>query len=179
MAQAGLEFDNLQTPITDTAFRERLADFWLSGATIESSDQVRAREIMGDHFYGIGDLIKYFKDGFDMYNSPLSENFQDWLAQIPLSEQQLVEHSKTHILFPGYKEFNLRWLFLNKLKGYLDQNEWRQKEPYVNDIFLKNRWYLLRLRPLPGSENKTLEEQLALLPEIEEVPPACVVTLGM
>ena len=181
MAQAGLSFDNLQTPIDDISFRKRLVDFWLSGAFTESSDQVRAREMMGHRFYGIGDLIRYFQEGFGLNNSPLSENYQDWLAEIPFNEAQMIKHSRTHIIFPGYDKFNIRWLLINKLglSRYELDRDWRGKEPYVNKVYLGNRWYMLRIKPLPHSEDKTYDEQLAILPEDEEVPPACVVALGM
>ncbi|HJX45911.1 MAG TPA: hypothetical protein VJ399_01950 [Patescibacteria group bacterium] len=179
MAQAGLEFDNLQTPITDTAFRERLADFWLSGALVESSQQVRAREIMGDHFYGIGDLIRYFREGFEFDDfSPLTYPYQQALTKIPFSAHQLMKYRKTHILFPGYKEFNIpNLLCLDKLSGFLKKQDWDKNKPYMKETYLGNRWYLVRLKPFPYSIVRSFEKQI--LPDNEEVPRACVVTMEM
>ncbi len=49
---------------------------------------------------------------------------------------------------------------------------WYRNEKFGTKVTLKFRWYLLLKDIVPGSENKTLDEQQAMLPKEYEVPTA-------
>jgi hypothetical protein len=53
---------------------------------------------------------------------------------------------------------------------------WYAKEKLATKIKLSLRWYLLLKDIVPGSENKTFEEQVAMLPKEYEVPSAVLET---
>jgi hypothetical protein len=49
---------------------------------------------------------------------------------------------------------------------------WYRNEKFATKVNLKFRWYLLLKEIVPGSENKTFDEQVAMLPKEYEVPTA-------
>jgi len=53
---------------------------------------------------------------------------------------------------------------------------WYTNEQFANEVTLRLRWYLLLKDIVPNSENKTFDEQKAMLPKEYEVPSAVVET---
>ena len=53
---------------------------------------------------------------------------------------------------------------------------WYSKEKFANKVKLGLRWYLLLKDIVPNSENKTFDEQVAMLPKEYEVPSAVAET---
>jgi hypothetical protein len=60
--------------------------------------------------------------------------------------------------------------------SYMSGDAWYKNEKFANKVTLKLRWYLLLKDIVPNSENKTFEEQQALLPGEYEVPSAVAET---
>ena len=56
--------------------------------------------------------------------------------------------------------------------AYMSDDAWYKNEKFASKVTLKPRWYLLLKDIVPNSENKTFEEQQAMLPEEYEVPSA-------
>lgn len=60
--------------------------------------------------------------------------------------------------------------------SYMAGDAWYKDEKFANKVTLKLRWYLLLKDIVPNSENKTFEEQQAMLPGEYEVPSAVAET---
>src|SRR5205823_3038780 len=77
---------------------------------------------------------------------------------------------------PGWSLFAL-WVVLNS-RGIFSPEEWLANEPraWKDEAPCFRR---LRMEPFRGSYGKTFDEQVALLPAGEQVPPARVVVAGV
>lgn len=128
--------------------------------------QDQAKEIMGKNMLGLEDVMKHFGVTFSMEQLPQ-------MVEIPFSDAILQEYQDTHVLFPGYP---LTILDICKessqVSFYLRQNIGSEKQGFMEKK-VSCRWYLIRKEEVPGSRNKTFEEQKQLLLSDTEIPRAC------
>jgi hypothetical protein len=89
---------------------------------------------------------------------------------------------ETHFAFVGVDSITMMELQrLNpqatepRFYGYAP-DAWYAKEKFATKTKLTLRWYLLLKDIVPGSENKTFDEQVAMLPKEYEVPTAVAET---
>ncbi len=122
LEEAGLNYDDLQKPISDRKFRRGLVEFWKSGKQVDPLTTPRRRKVsfgpalrqlsahhqwvqqaMGQRFFGIEDWVK-------LYGISLSAKQLEPVAQFPWSEEVLNGpcqfHSdkvvaQTHVAFLG------------------------------------------------------------------------------
>ncbi|PIS41015.1 MAG: hypothetical protein COT26_00320 [Candidatus Kerfeldbacteria bacterium CG08_land_8_20_14_0_20_43_14] len=153
----------------DPTYARRIARFMRAGGYSPSTDQKRAREIMGSNFLGVEDVIKHF--GISLTDDEVSA-----LWDIPFPESVLQERKNTHILFPGYP------LTILDIRGKVPRELFRSLEDawYNGEKFAKKekvalRWYLIRKDIIQNSTGKTYQGQTALLADTEEIPRACEV----
>jgi len=151
----------------DPAYVRRVVRFMQAGGYSPSTDQKRAREIMGNNFLGVEDAIKHF--GISITDDEASA-----LRDIPFPESVLRECKDTHILFPGYP------LSISDIRGrvprelfYSHEDSWYNGEKFAKKEKVQLRWYLIRQDITPNSTSKTYQDQVALLPDTEEPPRAC------
>jgi len=142
----------------------------------ESPDQKIARSILGKDFIGIEEVEKNLGVAFTQID--LAE-----LEKIPFTEETLEACKGTHIPVPGYpltaldiEEKILRDRYLELSES--DLKRMRKELEAVAEEFEKvekvgARWYLMRKDIVPGSTNKSWEQQIAMLPENEKIPRAC------
>jgi hypothetical protein len=88
--------------------------------------------------------------------------------------------SETHFAFLGITALNgapltvAKWLELHPATGqpkfYFNQNPWHAGQPHTDVATTELRWYLMLKDIVPGSMDKTPEEQVAMLPPEYEVP---------
>lgn len=127
-----------------------------------------ARAIMGSNFIFPADVAS--KLGVKYSSSDLQK-----LAKMPFSESILRECKDTHILFPSFSLSILetREKAPNKMfHSYSDA--WYNGHSFAHSERPEVRWHLIRKEKVPGSTNKTYSQQLALLSNQEENPPAVV-----
>lgn len=153
----------------DPAYARRIARFMQSGGYSPSTDQKRAREIMGSNFLGVEDVIKHFGVSF-------SDDEVAQLREIPFTEAQLRECKDTHVLFPGYTLtiLDIRSRVPKEL-FYSHDGAWYTDQKFATEERVGLRWYLIRKDIVKNSTSKTYQEQIALLPANEEAPRACEV----
>jgi hypothetical protein len=115
--------------------------------------------------YGIQDVEEIFGV---QYTPP---EFAALAAEVPFSDEVLRDSAGTHMLFPSAPMSLLDVRAKHKTDFYSETSGWYAEDRHS---FSRNampvRWNLLRLRPVPGSNRKTWQEQLALLDDTEEVP---------
>lgn len=135
------------------------------GLVTEKTSQERARTIMGfKNFFGIEEATQYF--GINPSKRDLIK-----LEKIPFSPKVLHACKKTHILV-AVLPISILQIRINiePRLWYLHNDGW-----YDRCFFAKDRgeasWQLIRKNPIPGSMNKSWEEQQELLSKYEEVPP--------
>jgi len=153
--------------------------FIQNGGFVSTTDQKRAREIMGKNFFGVEEAIKYF--GVNPNRQQLAA-----LSEIPFSEAVLEQLKDTHVLVAV---FPLSILDIrDKLgfsSGYDDlfcdgggMDIW-----YIKESFAKERskviWQLVGKTIVDKSTSKTWQEQQALIGEEEEIPTAQVMIYVM
>jgi len=134
---------------------------------------LRASEIMGRNFFGVGENIQYF-------NFLPSERDIDALSEIRtprgrlISEKQLIECRDTHILVAMFKVSILNIRFQLAPELFSDQ-EWYEGQSFAKECGAVG-WQLVRKTPVDGSLSRCWDEQQRLLNENEEIPSAQVVT---
>ncbi|MEK7639953.1 MAG: hypothetical protein AAB424_02360 [Patescibacteria group bacterium] len=151
----------------DPAYARRVARYMQSGGYSPSTDQKRARDIMGSNFLGVEDIIKHF--GISLTDDEVS-----LLRDIRFTEAQLQECKDTHVLFPGYP------LSILEIRDRVPNAMFYSQDWYNDEKFTKKEkvglhWYLIRKDIVENSTSKTYQEQTALLTSNEEVPRACEV----
>lgn len=97
-------------------------------------------------------------------------------APCPFHKGKMIR--ETHFAFVGLDRVSI--MELQKLNPKATEprfyqygsDAWYRNEKFATKVNLKFRWYLLLKDVIPGSENKTFDEQVAMLPEGYEVPTA-------
>ncbi len=166
LMDAGLTFDDLQTPIDDPDFRQRLVTFWRRGGIVvevqETESQKAARAIMRTNFLGLPEVVQHFGHVSEI---PLAT-----LAEIPFSEETLRACAETHVLVAdiGLSILNVRQKARN---GLFYPQDWFNSEAFAQETD-KACWRLIRKTPVDSSRRKTWNEQMKLIPDSDEVPSA-------
>ncbi len=147
-------------------------------------DWQRARDIMGKNFFGI-------EDWATLYGANFSQKQLREVAEFPWSEDIL--NSTCPLCGKTVKDCHFAFLGLDRLNGkpltilkfqelypvtaqprfasYISDS-WYSEEKFVAETTMSLRWYLLHTNIVPKSEDKTFDEQKAMLPAEYEVPSA-------
>jgi hypothetical protein len=139
---------------------------------LEYSEAVKAAaEIMGTNFHGPEAAYRHLGAQF------LPE-YHEAAAAMPFSPEVLEECKDTHLLV---------WLAPLALMAIWDRqtelfysksDPWygrRPERPWSTKVKIMAGWWLVRKSVVPGSLNKTWDEQQALLDPVEETPPSSAV----
>ena len=140
-----------------------------------TSDQKRAREIMGKNFLGIEEVTKHYGMAFS------AEQLAS-LATIPFSEATLKACKDTHILVAGFPMTILEIRAKapkNPKTFYSYKDAWYNNEAFAANERVELRWYLIRKNIVANSTSKDFETQKDLLSENEMVPRACEFTYAI
>jgi hypothetical protein len=137
----------------------------------------------GVHHFGITDWQTYFNLALPIRLVAAAGQFP-WRptvldAPCPFHRGRLVRD--THFAFVSLDSMTMMELQRLNPKGgqprfYSDEDSWYADEAFAIERTLGLRWHLLLKEIVPGSENKTFEEQQAMLPEDYEVPSALAET---
>ncbi len=154
----------------------------LSSKLFRGIPQERAREIMGQNFFGLDEAVKYF------LITPSHEQSVA-LGEVPFSEEILMSLRDTHLLvavfpltIPQIKSrsgscWGLRVCYATH-GSVFNQNDGRLPEELsILQEQGEAEWWLIQKAPLDGSYDKSWEDQLALTsPSEQTVPTAQVAT---
>ena len=139
-----------------------------NGGFEPSTSQKRAREIMGQNFFGIEEAIKHFGVNPSRMQTAI-------LSEVPFTEEVLSVSKDTHVLVAVFPMsiLDIRGKIERKL-FYSHEDAWYNKQ-----MFAKDRgeidWRLVRKTPVENSISKSWNEQQALLDKNEEMPSAQVI----
>lgn len=132
-----------------------------NGGFEPSTNQERAREIMGTNLFDIEEAIKHF--GINPSRAALAV-----LSEVPFTEEVLQSCKATHILVAVFP------LSILEIRGKVDSNLFYDHSWYNKESFAKERgeigWQLVAKTPIVDSTSKTWDEQQALLSKDEETP---------
>ena len=131
-------------------------------------------------------------DWHEYHNLPLTPEQMVKVGDFPWSEALLNSPCpfhpgkmirETHFAFVGLDHVTiaeLQELYPQsgqpRFNSYMSGDAWYKNERFAKEVTLKLRWYLLLKDIVPKSENKTFEEQQAMLPVEYEVPSAVAET---
>lgn len=176
---------------TDNEYAGRIAEAMMrKGFFVGSIESRLARVVLGRNIFTDADWMSYYDAKFtkkqlreagkfpwgeDVLNSPCPFNF---------NKGKLVKD--THFAFLGISGLNgqpltvAKWLQLHPATGqpkfYFNTDPWQVGQPHTDVATMQLRWYLLLKDIVPGSTDKTPEEQVAMLPPEYEVPTTIVET---
>jgi hypothetical protein len=172
-------FDRLRT---DKPYLASVADFMVKGGVPVFTDVRIARLIMGNGLFGIEDWqtlygVKFTKKQLrEAGKFPWGEEVMN--GPCPFNPEKQVKD--THFAFLGVTGINgepltvQKWTKLHPATGqpkfYFADNPWYEGQPYTDETTLEFRWHLLLKEIVPGSTEKTPEQQAAMLPPEYEVP---------
>jgi hypothetical protein len=151
-----------------TAMSAKVSEVSLDPAAT-TSEQKRAREIMGKNFLGIEEVTKYYGMAFNQEQLAA-------LATIPFSEGTLKQCKDTHLLVAGFPMTILEIRAKapkNPKTFYSYKDAWYNGQVFATNERVTARWYLIRKDIVASSTSKNFDKQKALLSENEEVPRAC------
>lgn len=155
----------------DATFRRRIANLAKSGGYLPTTDQERAKRIMGANYIGPEAAMQHL--GVQYTDQELA-----MLSVVPFSEAVLKECAKTHILVAGASLSILEVRERAKSKSklfYSTTDAWYNTEKFARDEKVNVQWYLVRKEAVADSFSKNWDEQCALLTEDECVPRDCEV----
>ncbi|MBT9171597.1 MAG: hypothetical protein DDT18_01981 [Actinobacteria bacterium] len=138
-----------------------------NGGFEATTNQKRAREIMGKNFFGVEEAIKHFGFGVNPTHQQLAA-----LSEIPFSETVLEQSKNTHVLVAVFplSVLEIRDKVGSKLFYY---QSWYNKESFAKERG-ETSWQLVRQTPVDNSISKNWQEQQTLLSKDDEVPSAQV-----
>jgi len=149
----------------DPVYARRIARFMQNNGHSLYVSQMRAREIMGNNFLAIEDVIKHFGVSF-------TDDEMAALRDIPFSEAELLECKDTHVLFPGYPISQQE--IYNRVPNLFFKKYWYNCRNLDSKKKVELRWYLIRKDIVECSKNRTYQEQTEeRLTVNEEVPREC------
>jgi hypothetical protein len=132
-----------------------------NGGFEPSTDQKRAREIMGRNMFGVEEAIRHF--GVNPTRQQAAA-----LSEIQFSEATLAACKDTHVLVAV---FPLSILEIRSKGKLFYSQDWYNKESFAKDRG-ETEWQLVRKTPINNSISKNWQEQQALLGTNEETPKA-------
>jgi len=164
------------------ALLEQRQDFLVHGHSFVCKDVGSARQIMGSGMFGAEEWqtmygVKFTKKQLREANKwPWGEEVMN--GPCPFNPEKQVKD--THFAFLGVTGINgepltvQKWTKLHPATGqpkfYFADNPWYEGQPYTDETTLEFRWHLLLKEIVPGSTEKTPEQQAAMLPPEYEVP---------
>lgn len=177
----GVTLEHLARLRAEPEYAKRVAEYILRGGVDGSVPHKLARALMGKNFFGIEDWATLY--GADFSQKHLREVAEfPWGANILNSTCPLCGKTvkDCHFAFLGLDRLNgepLNILKFKELHPSTDQpwptsGTWYSKEKFATETTCDLRWYLLHTNIVPESENKTYDEQKAMLPAEYEVPSA-------
>jgi len=169
LESAGL-IDDLAQKVVDSKDNDlamKVVRLIRNGGFEPTTNQKRAREIMGKNFFGVEEAIEHF--GVNPTRQQLAA-----LSEIPFSEAVLEEKKNNHVLAAVFP------LSILEIRGKVDSGLFYDQSWYNKQSFAKEYgevcWQLVRKTPVDGSTSKNWSEQQALITEDDEVPSARVMT---
>ena len=153
----------------DNVLAKKVVALIQNNGFMPTTTQRRAREIMGQNFFGIEEAIRHF--GI----SPLKRQFTA-LAEIPFTEGVLKKYKDTHILVAVFplSLIQIRSKVAEKEKLFYEQ-DWYSEEKFAHKKGRLN-WRLIRKTPVDNSINKNWSEQQSLLKQDEYTPTVQTMT---
>lgn len=130
----------------------------------------RTKAIMGKNFFGVDEAVKHF--GVKPTGDQLAA-----LAQIPFSEETLLECKDSHVLVAVFPLSIVAIRAVAPKKVFCNQ-DWYDREQFATQAGTVG-WKLVRKNPVEGSTSKAWAEQQRLLRKDEETPSAQVVIYTM
>ena len=137
-----------------------------------TTNQDRAREIMGENFFDIKEAIEHFEV------NPSKQQIAA-LAEVPFSEEVLESCKDTHMLVAtpvpmsilDVREANSK-LFYKSAGGWYDGQMFAKRKGIAG-------WWLVRMTPVEDSMSKTWEQQRKLLGRNDETASARVMVYAI
>lgn len=179
----GVTPEHLARLRAEPEYAKRVAEYILRGG-VDGLHHKLARALMGQNFFGI-------EDWTTLYGANFSQKQLRQAAKFPWGEDVLNSTcplcGKTvkdcHFAFLGFDRLNGKPLTILKLQELhpntaqprfyrYTPDSWYSWEKFATDTTMSLRWYLLHTNIVPESENKTFDEQKAMLPVEYEVPSA-------
>lgn len=180
----GVTLEHLARLRAEPEYAKRVAEYILRGGVDGSVHHKLARALMGKNFFGI-------EDWATLYGANFSQKQLRKVAEFPWGEDILASTcplcGKTvkdcHFAFLGLDRLNGKPLNILKLQelhpattqprfASFTPDSWYSKEKFATGTTCDLRWYLLHTNIVPKSEDKTFDEQKAMLPVEYEVPSA-------
>ena len=180
----GVTLEHLARLRAEPNYAERVAEYMLHGGVKTSTHHKLAHTIMGKNFFGIEDWVAL------LFKTSSQKQFRG-VPDFPWSEEILTSTcplcvnivKDCHFAFLGFDRINGEPLTILKLQelhpaagrprfsSYYSQHDSHYSgKKFITETAMDFRWYLLHMDIVPGSENKTFEEQEAMLPAEYEVP---------
>lgn len=155
----------------DPSLVARIALCAKSGGFQASTDQKRAREIMGRNMFGVEEAITHFSV------TPSRAQFAA-LAEVPFSDEVLMSVKDTHILVALFP------LSICDIRAKCSTDRSFFNEAlYTREAFVHNSgeigWHLICKMPLEKFTSQTWDVQQSLLAENEETPSTQVMVYTM
>lgn len=173
---------------TDNEYVGRIAEAMMRKGLVGSIESRLARVVLGRNIFTDADWMSYYDAKFTRKQLREAGKFpwgEDVLnSPCPFNKGKLVKD--THFAFLGLAGLNGQPLTVAKLielhpatgqpKFYFNTDPWHVGQPHTDVATMQLRWYLLLKDIVPGSTDKTPEEQMAMLPPEYEVPTTIVET---
>lgn len=173
---------------TDKPFTGRMAELMIRDGITASTETKLARLILGRNIFTDADWMSYYNAKFtrkqlrDAGKFPWGEDVLN--SPCPFNKGKLVKD--THFAFLGISGINgqpltvAKWLELHPATGqpkfYNNTDPWHVGQPHTDLATMQLRWYLLLKDIVPGSTDRTPEDQVAMLPPEYEAPTTIVET---
>ena len=149
LMEAGISFDELQSPITNPDMRERLVKYWKSGGYSLTENHKKARDTMGSNFVGIEDAVEIFKI------TPTNDQLR-LLSNIMFKERDLILRRDRHVLIPIFP-LPISYL-VSKFPSLVSIGTKFRKSDFYTQI-VSPKWVLVEKEPIIDSYSSTWEEQ--------------------
>ena len=186
--QGGSPRDLFDLLRTDNEYAGRIAEAMMRKDLVGSIESRLARVVLGCNIFTAEDWMSYYDAKFTKKQLREAGKFpwgEDVLnSPCPFNKGKLVKD--THFAFLGISGLNgqpltvAKWLELHPATGqpkfYFNTDPWHTGQPHTDVATMQLRWYLLLKNIVPGSTDKTPEEQVAMLPPKYEVPTTIVET---
>ncbi|KKT28275.1 hypothetical protein A3G55_02855 [Candidatus Giovannonibacteria bacterium RIFCSPLOWO2_12_FULL_44_25] len=179
----GVTPDHLARLRAEPDYAKRVAEFMLRGGLDASIHQKLARAVMGKDFFGV-------EDWSALYGVNFSQKQLRQVAEFPWGEDILNSTcplcgkvvKDCHFAFVGLDRINGKPLTILKLqelhpatgqpKFHSYTSAWYSEQKFARETTMSFRWYLLHQNIVPKSEDKTYDDQKAMLTADYEVPSA-------
>lgn len=152
----------------------RVASLILNNGYELTTNQARAKEIMGKNFLGV-------EEGTKLFGIQLSRRQLAYMSEIPFSEATLTTCRETHILVAvmplaivQIRSYTAAMKLPKGQKSFFYKQDWYDGQAFANEVG-QLEWRLVLKTPVEDSTKKTWQQQQGLLdPKIEETPTAQV-----